>query len=68
MAQSETESSAGWQKNQITARYGQELMEEICTYKLSSEDLKESETRFHPDAPNVEAGPLTENSLRASTL
>ena len=38
-------------------------MEEICSYKLSSGDLKESETRFHPDAPNVEAGPLTENSF-----
>lgn len=50
-------------RTQITARYGQELMEDICAYKLSSEDLKEKETRYHPDAPNVEAGRLSKNSF-----
>ena len=49
-------------RNQITQRYGKELMEDICAYKLSSDDLKEKETRYHPDAPNVEARRLLENS------
>ena len=43
-------------RNQITQRLGKELMEDICSYKLSSDELKEKETRFHPDAPGVEAG------------
>lgn len=43
-------------RNQITQRLGKELMEDICSYKLSSDELKEKETRFHPDASGVEAG------------
>lgn len=42
-------------KPELISKFGQEGAENLIDYKMNDAKLKETETRWHPSAPTVEA-------------
>ena len=49
---------------ELVTRYGEKVAQAIVDYKLSTPEIMSDEVRWHPDAPEVEAGYCTCYSIR----
>ena len=49
---------------ELATRYGEKVAQAIVDYKLSTPEIMSDEVRWHPDAPEVEAGYCTCYSIR----